>query len=477
MSFLTRGVGVTFSSLSVPNYRRYAVGQGTSLVGTWMQMTAQAWLVLSLTGSPTTLGFIVALQTLPMLVLGPYGGVIADRLDKRRLMIGLQSLMGLQAALLGLLTASGMITVWEVGGLALLLGVNNAFETPARQAFVLEIVGPSDLRNAVSLNSTMVNAARAVGPAAAGLVIAVAGDAWCFFANSASFAAVVISLVTMDRTALQPSRPAARASGQIREGLRYVRATPGLAVPLVMMALVGTFAYEFQVTLPVMAKHTFHSGPAAFGLVTSAMGLGAVVGGLITAAKGKTGLRPLSIASGIFGIALLLAASAPTFGLELAALAVVGWAGVSFLSMANSTLQLETEPHMRGRVMSLWSVAFIGSTPIGGPIVGYITEQLGARVGLEVGAVACVLAAAIGARYLSRDKITAPLGRDTAAGDGPAVDEDLDPNSIASGIAPPTATPAHPYRQRIRIPGHRGAVRGRTNTVRAASGCPRSNWR
>lgn len=386
----------TFSALRIPNYRRYFTGQAISLVGTWMQTTAQVWLVLQLTGSATDLGFVVALQTLPVLLLGPYGGLVADRIDKRRLMVVLQSLMGVQALALALLTLTNHVTYYDVCILALLLGLNNCFENPSRQAFVLEMVGPDELRNAVSLNSTLVNAARAVGPAVAGVMIATVGEGWCFLLNAASFAAVVGSLMTMDRSLLKPSMPAARAGGQLREGFRYVARTPELGIPLVMMGLVGMLAYNFQVTLPVVAKHVFGGDARTFGLMTAAMGIGAVGGGLVSAARGKTGSRPLVITAFAFGAVILAAALAPTLPVEFAALGLVGFASVSFLAMANSTLQLGAEPQMRGRVMSLWSVAFLGSTPIGGPLVGWITSMEGARVGLAVGGVSCLVAATFG---------------------------------------------------------------------------------
>ena len=273
----------------MPNYRRYIAGQAVSLSGTWMQMAAQSWLVLTLSGSATTLGVIVALQTLPVLLLGPYGGVVADRVDKRRLMIALQAAMGLQALILGLLTITGAVTLWEVGLLAALLGLNNAFESPARQAFMLEMVGPETLRNAVSLNSVLVNVARVVGPALAGILIALSGEGVCFLLNAASFAAVIASLLTLDRAAINPSEPSPRSPGQLREGLRYVAGVRDLAVPLAMMALAGALAYEFQVTLPVMASRALHVGAGGFGFMTAAMGLGAVVGGLFVAARGRTG--------------------------------------------------------------------------------------------------------------------------------------------------------------------------------------------
>jgi len=384
---------VTFAALSIPNFRRYYAGQAVSLAGTWMQMTAQAWLVLTLTRSSTALGVVIALQTLPVLVLGPYGGVIADRVDKRRLMVALQSAMGVQALILGVLTVTGVVRIWEIAALAALLGLNNAFENPARQSFMLEMVGPEHLRNAVSLNSVLVNGARVVGPAVGGILIATVGVGICFLLNAASFAAVVGSLIAMDRTALRPSTPAPRAKGQLREGLRYVRRTPELAVPLLMMGLAGCLTYEFQVTLPVMASRGLHAGATGFGFMTAAMGLGAVLGGLLVAARGKTGLRPLTIAATGFGGALVLATLAPSLPLELAALALVGWGSISFMSMGNSTLQLTAAPDMRGRVMSLWFVAFQGSTPIGGPVVGWLMSVAGARSGLGLAAVTCFVVA------------------------------------------------------------------------------------
>ncbi len=396
MTRVTRIGRVTFAALSVPNYRRYISGQSISLIGTWMQMTAQAWLVLSLTHSSTALGAVVALQTLPVLALAPYGGVIADRIDKRRLMVILQSAMGLQALALGLLTVTGTVKVWQIGVLAALLGVNNAFENPSRQSFMLEMVGPEHLRNAVSLNSVMVNVARTIGPAVAGLLIATVGNGVCFLANAASFVAVVGSLVTMDRTALHPTEPTPRARGQLREGLRYVRSTRELAVPLMMMAAVGCLTYEFQVSLPVMASRGLHVGAAGYGFMTAAMGVGAVAGGLFVAARGRTGLFPLVAGAGSFGVGMTLAAIAPTLLLELPALALAGAASIAFMSTGNSTLQLAAEPSMRGRVMSLWFVAFQGSTPIGGPIVGWVIAVAGARAGLGLGAVTCLVVAVAG---------------------------------------------------------------------------------
>jgi MFS family permease len=376
-----------------------------------MQTTAQSWLVFTLTHSATDIGFVVALQTLPVLLLGPYGGVIADRVDKRRLMIALQSMMGVQAAVLAILSLAHVVTYADVCILAVVLGLNNCFENPSRQAFVLEMVGADNLRNAVSLNSTMNNVARAVGPAVAGVLIAAVGEGWCFALNAVSFIAVVVSLVIMDRTKLNPSTPTVRAKGQLLEGFRYVARTPQLAIPLIMMGLVGMLAYEFQVTLPIVAGTVFHGSSAIYGVLMAAMGVGAVIGGLWTAARGKTGVRAMIRASLVFGVCMSFAGLAPVLATELVAMALVGFTSVSFLSMANSTLQLNTDPQMRGRVMALWAVAFMGSTPIGGPLIGWITSLSGARVGLGVGAASCFVAGLIGLLALRRLR-----GRDVRSG-------------------------------------------------------------
>lgn len=386
-----------FASFGNPNYRRYIRGQSVSMIGTWMQSIGQSWLVLELTGSATALGVVMALQTLPVLLLGPYGGVIADRIDKRRLLILLQASMGVLALVLGVLTITGTVVLWQVYALALLLGVSSCFENPARQAFVLEMVGPDDLRNAVSLNSVLVNVARAVGPAVAGIVITFGGTGLVFLINAVSFVAVVISLMRLDITILSPSVPAPRGPGQLREGLSYVRRNPTLLVPLLMMALVGCLTYEFPVVLPIVAQETFGGDASTYGFLTAAMGAGAVLGGLFVAARGRTGLWSLVASSAAFGVAMLGVALSPNLVTALVGMAFVGAASIAFMSTGNTTLQLASEPNMRGRVMALWAVAFLGSTPIGGPIAGVVSQHLGGRAGLALGAVACFVAAAIGA--------------------------------------------------------------------------------
>lgn len=398
--------GQTFAALRGPNFRLYISGQAVSLIGTWMQTVAQSWLVLQLTGSATAIGIVLALQTVPMLLLGPYGGVVADRSDKRRLMIGLQTLMGVQALILGLLVVTDTIALWHVYVLAVALGLNQCFENPARQSFMLELVGPEDLRNAVSLQSVLASCSRMIGPAVAGLVIAAGGLGVCFLLNAASFVAVVTSLLRLDVSRLQRSPAAARAKGQLREGFAYVRSTSDLAVPLLMMALVGCLAFEFQVVLPVLADHTFAAGAGAYGFLTAAMGAGSVVGGLAVATWGRTGTRPLILTSLAFGIAMAVAAAAPNLTTLIVLMVIVGALSVTFTSTTNSSLQLAAAPMMRGRVMALWSVAFLGSTAIGGPIAGWVCEQWGGRAGLLLGAVACLVAAAMGVVALRRRATT-----------------------------------------------------------------------
>lgn len=403
----------TFAALHNANYRRYFAGQAVSLVGTWMQTVAQGWLVLELTGSGTALGLVAAAQFAPLLLLAPYGGLLADRMDKRRVLIATQAALGLIALTLGVLVVAGAVELWMVVALAFALGVTTAIDNPARQAFAQEMVGPSRVRNAVTLNSILVNAARAVGPAVAGILIATTGTGVCFLVNAVSYVAVLAALISMDVSALQPSPRAERARGQVREGLAYVGRTPDLLVPLIMLALVGTLTYEFSVVLPLLARGPFGGGPGTYGLLTSAMGAGAIIGGLVVAGRGATGLRPLTAAAAMFGTAVLVTAAAPTAVVAAGALVVVGATSIAFLATGNTTLQLAADPRFRGRVMALWAVAFLGSTPVGAPVIGAVSEHISPRGGLVVGGVACLTAAAIGLLAQSR-------GRDRAQPDGVA---------------------------------------------------------
>jgi MFS family permease len=403
----------TFSSLRIRNYRYYFAGQSLSLVGTWMQSIAQSWLVFTWTHSGFQVGLVVALQTLPILLLGPIGGTLADRFGKYRMLFYTQAFSGLQALAIAGLDLTGHLRLWELYCAAVALGLINMVDNPTRQTFIVEMVGRDELANAVTLNSVMVNVARAVGPAVAGVLIATVGSGWCFLVNGLSFGFVLFSLRALHADELSPAPRAARMRGQLREGFRYVGSTPVLRDALVMMALIGCLTYEFQTTLPLLTGLTFHGDSRTYGYLTGCMGAGAVVGGLYAAGRQRRGANKLVATAGLFGVAVLAAALAPTLVVEEVILLAVGACSVTFLALGNATLQLEAEPSMRGRVMSLWSVAFLGSTPIGGPLVGFVGGHVGARYGLGLGAVAALAAAAYGWAALRRNRRQA-----TASGPG-----------------------------------------------------------
>jgi MFS family permease len=390
------------SSLRQRNYRLFFFGQLVSVIGTWMQTVAQSFLVLDLTHSGTQLGLTTAARFLPMFLFGPLGGVFADRLDKRRVLYVTQSASGLLAAAFSILIATGSMRLWIVYVLAIALGFVNVFDNPARQSFIPEMVSAKDLPNAVTLNSVAMNMARVFGAALGGVIAAAIGLALCFACNAASFAAVLISLAVMRRSELFPAKRLARKKHQVRQGLSYVRRTPDLLIPLIMIAVVGTLAWEFQVTLPLMASKVFGGGAAAYGVMASVMGAGAVVGGLISAARNRPRARALCLAAIGWGIAILAAAVAPNLGLELAAMVFVGYGSITFNSLAKTTLQLAAKPEMRGRVMALWALAWLGSTPIGGPIVGWVGQEIGARWSLVIGGLPTLMCGILALPALTR---------------------------------------------------------------------------
>ena len=387
----------SFDSLSVPNYRRYFIGQLVSLSGNWMQMVAAVWLVLSLTGSGVAVGFVTALQFLPMLLFGAWGGLLADRISKRRLLIATQLLMALPAIGLLAVSAAGVVTPAMVYVAAFARGAVLAVDNPTRQSFVIELVGAGRVVNAVSLNSVLVQTARILGPALAGIMIATVGVVPCFALNILTFAAMVVALWAMDPAELDTPPVVPRERGAIRAGLRYVRATPELAAPLALMALVGTFGFNFQVVLPLLATFSFEGGAGAYAALVTAMGAGSVAAALVTGARGRTGPRVIAAAALAFGATALLAAAMPTLAFEVLALIGLGAAAVTFAAAVNSTLQLAVAPEMRGRVMALYSIVFIGTTPIGGPLAGWLAETYDPRVALLLAA-AAGLVAAFGAR-------------------------------------------------------------------------------
>ena len=398
---MTAALQRPFASLSVPNYRRYFTGQVVSLSGNWVQIVAETWLILQLTDSALAVGVNTALQFAPLLLFGAFGGVLADRFDKRRLLMVTQAAMVVPAVALWALASAGAVEPWMVFALVFLRGSFLAVDNPTRQSFVIEMVGPDRVVNAVNLNSALVHTARMTGPAVAGVLIATVGVEPCFLVNAATFAAMLVALRRMRPSELTRPVPTRRRRGALREALRYVAATPALAVPLAMMALVGTLAFNFQVLLPLMARFSFHGGPGAYATLVIAMGAGSVVGALVAGARGRVSPQLLIASSAAFGLCTLLAALAPTLTLAAIALALTGAASVTFAAGVNSTLQLAVEPAMRGRVMALYSVVFLGSTPIGGPLAGWLAGTAGPRAGLVLGAAAAI-AAALGAWVMLR---------------------------------------------------------------------------
>jgi len=394
----------TFASLRFRNYRLYFVSQIVSFSGTWMQSIALSWLVLELTGSGTALGTVLAMQFLPTLLLAPVGGVLADRFEKRKLILGTQTAAGLLALALGVVTLTGVVELWMVYVLAAMFGTVTALDNPSRQTFVMEMVGPADVSNAVTLNSVVVNAARVIGPAVAGVVIAMFGVGECFVFNAASYVAVVIAMLLIRPSELHPSARSARAPRQVRDGFRYAWSEPVLRTTIVMLVLIGTFTFEFSTTLPMLAEFTFGSGPTGLAIMTSLMGAGAVVGGLGVAAAGPpTPTRLITVAIG-FGLAVGAIAVMPSIGLVYVFMPFVGVFSVAMIALSNATLPLHSDPTMRGRVMSLFSMALIGSTPIGGPIVGWLGDHASPRAALLVGAAGAFVAAAYGWTQLVRSR-------------------------------------------------------------------------
>ncbi len=392
----------TFSALSVRNYRLYFFGQMVSQSGSWMQTVAQALLVLHLHGSGTEIGIVIACQYVPMLLLSPYGGVVADRHDKRRILIATQSLLCLFAFVLAVLVLTDVVQMWMVCAVAGVIGCVNSFDNPARNSFVFEMVGSEHLTNAVSLNSVIANLGRITGPAVAGVLVATVGLGPCFLYNSVSFAAVIGALVMMRPAELYRRDVTGGARPSVLDGLRYVRSRTELLVPLVLLTLVGTFAWEFNVTLPLMAKYVFDAGPGSFAFMTTLMGVGAVFGALGVATTNRTNVRALVIMTLLFGLMVLLAALAPTLAIEYAVMVPMGAAGISMIALGNTTLQMGAAPHMRGRVMALWSMGWLGTTPLGGPLVGWAADATDPRVSLLLGAGVTLVSASVAGLVLAR---------------------------------------------------------------------------
>jgi MFS family permease len=387
----------TFASFGTRNFRLFFMGQGVSQIGNWLTLIAQSLLVLDLTGDGFAVGLLAACQFGPVLVLGAWAGLVADRSDKRRLLLVVQVGAMAQSFLLASLAFMDDPPLAAIYVVAALGGVGMAFDNPARRAFVVEMVPEDLVHNAVSLNSAMMTSSRVIGPALGGLLITTVGYGWAFALDGLSYIAVLIGLWLMRTQELRPSPPARRGKGQVREGLRYVRRTPVLFVPLVMMMFVGTLAFNFQVTLPLLVTRTFDRSKVAFTLLLSVISLGSLVGALWTARRRSIGVTDVIRASTGFGLALLALAVAPTVAWAFPLGFVLGMTSIGFLTASTAIVQTEAAPEMRGRVLALQAIVFLGSTPIGGPIVGAVAEYVGPRYAVAVGGVAGLVAAAWGA--------------------------------------------------------------------------------
>jgi MFS family permease len=398
----------TFHSLRVRNYRLFFFSQLISLTGTWMQTTAQSWLVLELTSRATAgsaLGLMIALQFLPMLLFGMWGGVIADRLDKRRTLIWTQASAAVLAVALWLIVLTGVTELWMIYVLAFLLGVVTVFDNPARQAFVIEMVGSDDVVNAVGLNSAVFNGARLIGPAVAGILIHAIGISPSFLLNAISFVPVIAALAAMRTSELTRVTPVPRSRGQVREGLRYVWHTPVLRSTLLLVTVVATFGFNQIIVLPLLAKYVFHGGAGLYGAMFAALAAGGFVGGLAAASRARPSRAMLIGSAAGFSVVAILVSLAPNALLAMVGLVPMGVLSMTFIATANSTLQLTTRSEMRGRVMALYALVFLGSTPIGGPIIGWISQEWGARAGLLVGGVLSLLAAGAAAWSVRRQRL------------------------------------------------------------------------
>ena len=382
-----------FRSLRVRNYRLFFTGQVVSNIGTWMQRIAQDWLMLSLTGSSTAVGVTMALQFLPMLLFGLYGGVLVDRFPKRRLLFLTQSSMAVTGLTLAALTLSGHVQVWHVYVAALAVGMATVVDNPARQSFVSEMVGPEHLQNAVSLNSANFQSARLVGPAVAGVLITTVGTGWAFLYNGLSFVAPITGLLLMRTRELHPARRAPRKKGQLREGLSYVAGRPELLWPIVLVGFIGTFGFNFPVWLSAYADDVFHSGAGSYSLFNTLMAVGSVSGALLAARRGTARLRVLIAGALAFGLLEIVAALAPAYWMFAALMVPIGMFGLTVNVTTNTAIQMGTDPVMRGRVMALYMMVFLGGTPLGAPIAGWVTDAYGPRAGFVAGGVVSTVAA------------------------------------------------------------------------------------
>jgi MFS family permease len=389
---ITAAARTTFRSLRYRNFRLFFTGQLISQVGTWLTMIALTLLVLHRTHSGVAIGALVACQFGPVLLLGAYGGLVADRSDKRRLLITTQTMEMLQSFALGALAFMHHAPLLAFYLTALAGGCMLAFDNPARRSFVTEMVPEEEVQNAATLNSAIMTSARVFGPALGGLLVVTTGYAWAFTLDAISYLAVIGALWRMDTRELRPPPITARAKGQVREGLRYVREIPDLWVPMIMMTIVGTLTFNFSVVLPLFAERTLHGSDSTFTLLFSVLSIGSLTGALLTSYRHSIAVRDVAMSSIAFGVAMLALAATPTIASAFPVALLVGCASVGFMASSTAVVQVRAQPAMRGRVLALQAIVFIGSTPIGGPLIGAVCDHFGARAGLLVGAVAAVAA-------------------------------------------------------------------------------------
>ena len=435
---MTAALRRTVGSFEIPNYRRWFAGQLVSISGNWMQIVAEMWLVLTLTGSALAVGVTSALQFLPILLVGAWGGLVADSVPKRKLLLLTQALMAIPPLILFGLSATDSVAAWMVMALVLARGIVLAVDLPARQSYVIEIVGTDKVVSAVGLQSVLIHTSRITGPAIAGVLIAGGSIELCFLLNALSFGGMILALRSLDSSALAPPKLAAREPGAIRKGFRYVTRTPELAIPIGMMAVIGTLGLNFHVLLPLLARESFGGGPESYSMLVIAMGAGAVAGAVAIGAREAIGERWLVGSAVAFGLFCLIATAAPTLDLLALALVPLGAASVTFAAGVNSTLQLGAAPAMRGRVMALFSIVFMGSTPIGGPIVGWISDAWDARAALAL-AGAAAIATGVGAALAYSRLSSEPEAVAVALPSGSGRDRDLECEQASTGGARATA--------------------------------------
>jgi MFS family permease len=393
----------TFKSLTIRNFRLFFVGQGISQIGNWLTLIAQTLLVLKLTDSGVALGLLAAAQFGPVLLFGAFAGLVADRSDKRKLLIVVQSFAMVQSFALGALAFQDNPQVWAIYVIALFGGVATAFDNPARRSYVVEMVPEDQITNAVSLNSALMTGSRIVGPALGGLLVATVGFGWAFWADGLSYIAVIVGLRMIDPSKVRPAPVTPRGRGQVRAGFAYAWSVAELRVPLIMMAIIGTLAFNFQTVLPLFATRDLDGQAITFSLLMSATSVGSLIGALKSARRGHVSVHTVSLSAMGFGAAMLALAAAPNQAAAFLIAAVMGFTSISFMTASTAIVQLRADPMMRGRILALQAIVFLGSTPIGGPILGVICQRYGARYGLALGAVATIGAAAYGLLVVRRD--------------------------------------------------------------------------